>query len=168
MFFLGSKSRANFYMVHPSLIKVAEDAIKITRVDFGIFEGLRTVDKERDNIAKGVSFLKDPRDCKHCPQKDGFSHAIDAVPFIAGAYQWTWPECYEIAKAFQASALQFGVRLRWGGVWDKLLVELSHNLDDEVEAYRKRHIGKDNLDGVHYELMDNIINDTTNDKALIA
>lgn len=169
MFSLGSKSQSKFYMVHPKLVKIANYAITITKADFGIFEGLRTVDQERENIKNKVSFLKDPRDCKHCPQKDGFSHAIDAVPVINGVWQWTWPECFEIAEAFRQASIYYDIPIRWGGVWDYHdMRNLSVDLNDEVEKYRVRHLGKDNLDGVHYELVEPVVNNTTNDNPLVA
>lgn len=170
MFKFGSKSQSKLYMVNSTLVEIAEEAISISTVDFGIYEGIRTIEQERENIRNGVSKLSNPRDCKHCPQFDGLSHAVDAVPYVDGAYQWLWPECYKIAKAFRHAALRRGALIRWGGVWDRNLNSLGDDLDGEVEAYRIRHIGKDFLDGVHYELVTPAIhpNNTGNDKALIA
>lgn len=166
MFKFGSKSLSKLYLVHPFLVEIAEYAIEITPVDFGIFEGLRTVEQERENIKDGSSKLTNPRDCKHCVQKDGWAHAIDAVPFIDGAFRWDWDGCFSIARAFQLGAVHHGVIIRWGGVWDKPLNSLGTNLNKEVDDYRVRHVGKDFLDGVHFELVDSLTNNTINDKAL--
>lgn len=174
MFKFGSKSKSNLYMVHSALVNVTEEAISISSQDFGIYEGLRTIEKERENIRKGTSKLTNPRNCKHCPQFDGFSHAVDAVPFVDGAYQWTWAECYKIALAFRTVALRRAVLLRWGGVWDRSLNSLSNDLDKEVDEYRERFESTYNkrafLDGVHFEFIFEPINpiNTGNDKALIA
>lgn len=166
---LGSKSHSKLYLVHPLLVAICEEAIKTTEQDFGIFEGIRTVEQEIENINNGTSWLKNPRDCKHCLQKGGYGWAVDAVPFIDGAYRWEWDACYKVAKAFKDAAAKFNTQLRWGGVWDKAITELSDNLDEEVEAYRVRHLGKDHLDGVHFELISiTVPNNTINDNPIVA
>ena len=172
MFKFGARSQDNLKLVKQELVEVCRNAILITEVDFGIYEGLRTIEAERENIRNGSSHLANPRDCKHCPQFDGFGHAVDAVPFVDGAFRWNWDYCYEVAKAFQTSALQYGVIIRWGGVWDKKLNDLSTDLDKEVDDYRERfestHNRKAFLDGVHFEFAGLVANNATNDKALVS
>lgn len=152
MFKFGERSQKNLIQVHSTLRQAAEYAIAYSSVDFGVYEGVRSVEKERENIRNGTSKLSNPRDCMHCIQSDGYGHAVDLVPFINGVYQWDWKACYEIAKWMQQYCFRYGVTIRWGGVWDLPLNKLSLNLEREVEAYRVRHEGKDFLDGVHFEL----------------
>lgn len=149
---LGTRSNLNLTSVHPILAEAARYAITNSSVDFGVYEGLRTIEKERENIANGTSKLTNPRDCLHCLQSDGFGHAVDLVPFINGAYTWDWKAVYVIAAHVQQFCFRNSVALRWGGVWDIRLNKLSTNLEREVDAYRARREGKAFLDGVHFEL----------------
>jgi peptidoglycan L-alanyl-D-glutamate endopeptidase CwlK len=85
--------------------------------------------------------------------------AVDAVPFINGRPRWEWPPTYHVAAAFQQAAVELGVRLRWGGVWDRVLNDMppgAIQLEDEVQAFvtRRRRAGvrKVFIDGPHFEL----------------
>ena len=56
----------------------------------------------------------------------------------------------------RAAAVQKGVRIRWGGVWDRCLNDLPADpagLEEAVKAYCARHPGPDFIDGPHFELM---------------
>lgn len=184
-FKFGPKSIENMTGVHPQLIHAAHFALQKSSVDFGFFEGVRTVEREEQLIAEGKSKLKNPQDCMHCVQKDGLGHAMDLVPYLpvkneaksleAGEdvfemqSSWDWPACFEIAKLVQQWAFINNVTIRWGGVWDIPLNKLSINLEREVEAYKARHKGADFLDGVHFELpFVNNTSDDAKDKAMIA
>lgn len=186
-FKFGAKSIANMEKVHPALLQAAHYALQKIDVDFGFFEGVRSLELELENIRKGVSKLKDPKDCMHCVQKDGFGHAMDLVPYLPykamvwddpdsepvmiTKYKsvWDWPACFKIAKLVQQWAFMNNTTIRWGGVWDIPLNKLSINLEREVEAYKARHKGADFLDGVHFELpFVNNTSDDGKDKAMIA
>lgn len=155
-FAFGATSQRRLIGVQPELVSVAKRAIQITAQDFGVMEGLRTVEQEAENIKNGTSKLKDPKDCKHCIQPDGFGHALDLVPWIDGAFQWDWKAIYPIAAAMQSAALELKVIVRWGGVWDRSLNAMlagAAELENEVAAYRRRHGTPAFLDGSHYELI---------------
>jgi peptidoglycan L-alanyl-D-glutamate endopeptidase CwlK len=119
-------------------------------------EGVRSLEHEQQCINQGVSKLHNPADCQHCIQADGFGHAMDLVPYIDGQPKWVWEAIYPVAAALQQVALAQGVRLRWGGVWDRVLNDLSLGpvaLKAAVGEYCARHAGPDFLDGPHYELV---------------
>jgi peptidoglycan L-alanyl-D-glutamate endopeptidase CwlK len=75
---------------------------------FVVFEGIRTVERERSLIAKGFSKLKNPFRCRHVPTRDPkhglVSHAVDLVPLVGGQPKWLWPQIYPIARAMKAAA----------------------------------------------------------------
>jgi peptidoglycan LD-endopeptidase CwlK len=152
-FILGAKSRANLSGVHPKLTSIVELAISYTAVDFGVHEGVRTLNRQRAYVDAGVSRTLNS---KHLVQPDGFGHAVDLVPYIDGQLRWEWPAIYPIAWAVQKAAAELDTELVWGGVWDRTMNELGQSAEaikHDVEAYVKRHPGPDFLDGPHYQLV---------------
>lgn len=156
-FALGSKSRANLQGVHPHLVQVVERAIQVTSVDFQVFEGLRTRQRQAKLVAQGASQTMDSR---HLPGRDGLGHAVDLVPLIdfdqdgRAELRWDWSLCYKVALAVRVASIELQVPIRWGGVWDRALADLA-DPEDEVAEYvvRRKAIGKKAfLDGPHFEL----------------
>lgn len=150
MYALGTKSLANLKGVHPNLVSCVQEAIKLSTQDFGVHEGLRTLETQAEYMKCGVTRTMDS---KHLKQADGFGHAVDLVPYLDGKLRWEWPLIYPIASAMQKSAQKFGLKLRWGGVWDRVLTQLSEDFKQDVADYCVRHPGPDFLDGPHYELV---------------
>lgn len=149
---LGRVSQNNLVGVEPRLVAVVERAIEITDQDFTVFEGVRTLERQREYLARGVSkTLKS----KHLVQPDGYGHAVDLVPYIDGSLRWEWPPIYRVAAAVCLAAKEQRTRLTWGGVWDRRLSGLdcvASSLELEVRRYCIRHPGPDFLDGPHFEL----------------
>lgn len=147
-FNLGRGSRAELVGVHPDLVRVVERAIQITRQDFTVHDGLRSVEEQREYVQRGVS--------KTMKSKHLEGLAVDLVPVINGQARWEWPPIYQIAAAMHAAAAELGVALRWGGVWDRNLNDLpgdSAGLQQAVRDYTARHPGPDFIDGPHYEIV---------------
>lgn len=153
---LGAKSKAMLIGVHPELVKVVNLAIRITKQDFAVHDGLRTIAEQREYVRRGVSKTMDS---KHMKQADGFGHAVDLVPFVNGQLRWEWKPIYNIAAAVREAAGDLGVKLTWGGVWDRpfdALQPLPDYLEQAVNAYvsRRRKAGKSAfIDGPHFELV---------------
>lgn len=140
--------------VHPILLAVANRAIQITTQDMVFYDGVRTLKEQTANVKKGVSKTMNS---KHLPQKDGYSHAMDLVPYINGKPTWDWEGCYRIALAVDQAATEQEVAhlITWGGAWDRRLSDFGGDVTAykrEVEAYAARHPGKDFIDGPHFEL----------------
>ncbi len=149
---LGDKSRAALVGVHPVLVQVVTKAITLTKQDFIVFEGVRSLTRQRELVAKGASKTMNSM---HIKQKDGFGHAVDLVPWM-GKPVWEWDGCYEIAFAVDAAATALGVagNIRWGGIWDKRMSAYGGSamaIMKELATYRIRHAGPDFVDGPHYE-----------------
>lgn len=148
---LGPASRRELDGVHPDLAHVVVRAIAISTQDFSVHDGIRTVDQQRELVARGASKTMNS---KHLPQADGFGYAVDLVPYVNGKLRWEWPLIYPIADAMRQAGREFGVSIRWGGHWGSLTHDLRpvHLLvDDYVKVRRK--IGKQAfIDGPHYEL----------------
>lgn len=138
-FILGKRSIANLDGVHPRLVAVVKRAIETSTQDFMVLEGLRSKEQCWANYGKGrsvaqcvakgvpamyarpaeakVTWLNDPLASKHCPQADGFGHAVDVVPW---PIDWNTLSKFDaIAKAMMQAAKEQGVALRWGADWDR-------------------------------------------------
>ncbi len=153
-FVLGSKSKEELKGVHPDLIAIVERAIELTSEDFGVHSGLRTAEEQAELHRRGASQRDGyKRKSEHQEQETGYGHAVDLVPYIAGRLRWEWVPIYKIAAAVRQAAVEQGVRLRWGGVWDRCLNDIPEwAIEREVKAYCRRHPGPDFIDGPHYEI----------------
>lgn len=153
-FTFGDRSKRNLLGVRAELRAIAERAIAITRQDFTVYEGLRTLDRQRELVRRGFSRTMAS---KHLPQPpDGLADAMDLVPWIAGAPKWDWAAIYAIVLAVDAAATALGVagNIRWGGAWDRVLADFGGDAEAykrEVQLYCARHPGSDFIDGPHYE-----------------
>lgn len=152
----GPGSRKELQGVHPDLVGVFELALTYSPQDFGIHDGLRTVEEQREYVARGVS---QTMNSMHMKQPDGYGHAGDAVPYINGKFRWEWPPIYHIAAAMKRASVERGVPVRWGGCW-QLLSDIpgstAKDMEAAVAAYgaRRRAAGKKAFtDGPHFELV---------------
>lgn len=152
MFQLGQKSLKNLEGVHPKLVEVVQLAIQWTRQDFTVFEGLRSPETQEEYLRRGVTRT---RNSMHLRQPDGYGHAVDLVPWVAGAPRWEWEPIYWIALSMDAASRELGCKLVWGGVWDQTMERYGGGIERmkiAVREYCKRHPGPDFLDGPHYQL----------------
>jgi len=152
---LGKASLAELNGVHPRLVAVVKRAIQLTTQDFTVHDGLRTEAEQRAYVKQGVSKTMNS---KHMKQADGFGHAVDLVPYINGKLRWEWKPIFNIATAVRTAAIEQGVSLIWGGVWDRDFEQLGKTplmLENAVNSYvaRRRAMGKTAfIDGPHFEL----------------
>lgn len=120
-FALDDVCEAKLVGVHPDLARVVRRAAALCEQRFVVFEGVRSLARERSLIARGKSALKNPFRCRHVPTKDPkyglVSHAVDLVPLVGGRPQWLWPQIYPIARAMKAAASAEHVSIEWGGDW---------------------------------------------------
>lgn len=106
---LDERSEKRLEGVHADLVKVVRRAAEITEVDFVVVEGLRTMKRQRELVAKGAS--------KTLKSRHLTGHAVDLAPVIDGDISWAWPPFYIIADAMKAAAAELKVPIEWGGDW---------------------------------------------------
>lgn len=149
-FTFGAKSRKELEGVDPRLVECATIALKyFTTVDFRVFDGLRTVEEQREYVRRGTSKTMNS---KHLEGK-----ALDLVPIIGGVLKWDWDGCAAIAFAMDQAATYMGIadKIVWGGAWDRTLAEYGGTAEaylEQVAAYRHRKLGPDFVDGPHFEI----------------
>ena len=107
-FAFSKRSFDNLKDVHPDLIRVVTAAIAITPVDFGIIEGRRTLERQKELFATGKSQTMQSRHL-------GF--AVDFAAFVDGVISWETPLYAEIAGAMKRAAFNLGIPVHWGGDW---------------------------------------------------
>ena len=118
----GTKSRASLTGVHPDLQRVMALALVESPVDFAVIECLRSIEKQRINVAKGASKTMDSRHIQGC--------AVDVWPIdpktkklavsgSAAAEKNLWVLLGQINHAVKSAATRLGVPIVWGGDWTK-------------------------------------------------
>ncbi len=146
-FKFGIKSRLLLSQVHPDLRKVAERALSISKNDMTILEGMRTKKRQEQLVKSGASRTMNSRHLT--------GHAIDIGAYVGGQVRWDGPLYLEQAKAIRRAAIELKIPIRWGGVWDRTLNDLSEDLEEEVRLYSRRQKSKGKqafIDMPHFEL----------------
>jgi len=118
----SQKSLERLKGLHPDMIKVAMRAIQITSIDFGISQGVRTVEQQAALYAQGRNGNPGPivtwtMESKHLVQADGYGHAFDVVAYVDGKVSWKEEYYDKIAKAVLTAARELNVKIKWGGEW---------------------------------------------------
>lgn len=108
-FALSARSYSRLNGVHPDLVKVVERAIEITRVDFGVSEGVRSSDRQKELFALGATTTMNSRHLT--------GHAVDLVAYLGREVRWDWPLYDQIAAAMKVAASELDVKIEWGGDW---------------------------------------------------
>lgn len=108
-FKLGSRSLQRLQGVHPDLVKVVKRAIEISPVDFTVTEGLRTLERQKQLVAKGASKTMNSRHLT--------GNAVDISPLVDGKVSWDWKFYHPMADAMKKAAKELNVPIEWGGDW---------------------------------------------------
>lgn len=146
MFELSRRSEDRLSEVHADLQRVVRLAIRKTKVDFGVLEGLRSATRQKQLVAAGKSKTLDGRHIT--------GHAVDLGAWVDGQTNWDWEHYYVIAEAMRNAAVELNIPIVWGGVWDKRLNTLA-DTKAAVEAYvqSRKALGRSAfIDGPHFEL----------------
>lgn len=106
---LNERSLKALQGVNSSLVKVAHRAAELMPGGFIITEGLRTIERQRELFAKGLS--------KTMKSRHLTGHAVDFAPLIGGEVTWKWPAFPPVANAFKQAAAELKVPIVWGGDW---------------------------------------------------
>lgn len=107
-FKLSTESERRLQGVHPELVKVVRLALTKSPVDFRVLEGVRTMARQKELLAKGAT--------KTLKSRHLTGHAVDLLPLPV---DWNNKKPFkQVADAMFAAAKEFNVHLRWGGDWN--------------------------------------------------
>lgn len=111
MFSLSKRSLKNLEGVNQKLVDVVKLAITISKQDFTVIEGLRSIETQKQYVAKGVS--------KTMNSYHLTGHAVDIYPFYNGSVQCEAPfsKFKLIKEAMFTAAKELRVVIEWGGDW---------------------------------------------------
>ena len=114
-FKLGKNSINNLAGVDGRLIAIADLAIELTNIDFGVPStgGLRTESDQAKLFADGVS-KADGVNNKSYHQS---GKAMDVYAYVDGKASWDKLHLAVIASAMLQASAQLGYKLKWGGLW---------------------------------------------------
>ena len=117
MYKFSKRSLDNLKGVDERLVKLMEEALSISSYDFGITEGLRTIEKQKEYVRTGKSQTMNSYHLK--------GKAVDIVVYKDGKVSWKLDYYKEIADLVKKIAKHDGLKITWGGDW-KTLVDGPH------------------------------------------
>lgn len=125
-FSLSQRSKDRLKGVHPDLVKVIEEAIKESPLDFSISEGLRTKERQKVLFDTGKSQTMNSRHIT--------GHAIDFAVIRDGEVTWDFKYYQLVADHIKKVAKELGVDIVWGGDWQ------SFKDGPHIELHRSKYI----------------------------
>tara|TARA_R100000995_G_C3412588_1_gene90083 strand:- start:1 stop:417 length:417 start_codon:yes stop_codon:yes gene_type:complete len=131
MYKFGERSKEKLYNVHEDLILVMNETIKISPIDFGITEGLRSLERAEQLFKEGAS--KVGTKSKHCQ-----GLAVDIVCYNAGKVTWDLDFYEAVAQVVGEVSKDYDIPIRWGGSWQTGNFVLNRDMSF--------------IDAVHFEL----------------
>lgn len=111
-FKFSQRSENNLKGVNIDLVKVVRRALQLSPVDFGITEGLRTIERQRQLVAAGKSQTMNSRHIS--------GHAIDVFAYPTPSGSWEWKYYEQISDAFKQASKELNIPVEWGGDWKTL------------------------------------------------
>ena len=146
---LSTRSQERLMGVEPELKEVVYEAIKVTKIDFGVIEGLRTEEKQKQLVESGAS---QTMKSKHLEGR-----AVDLMAYIGGRGSWELNVYDEIADAMKEAAVKVEVAVRWGAAWTVTDIrEWEGTMEDAMNSYidtRRSQGRRPFIDAPHFELM---------------
>lgn len=149
-FKLSRRSLRNLEGVRTELQDVVHIAIELTPVDFGVIEGLRTIERQEELFEAGAS---QTMNSKHI-----IGAAVDLLAYIGSRGSWEHVLYNDIADAMKDAAIHVGVGLRWGAAWN--IPDITKYPDMPCSAMTESYIDycrsrnkKPFIDAVHFELV---------------
>ena len=147
-FKLSARSLKTLNGVDPKLIEVVKRAIEISKVDFGVTEGLRSVATQKKYVAAGKS---QTMSSKHIT-----GDAVDLVAYVGSKVSWELNLYDDIADAMKQAAKEKGVKLRWGAAWNiPDITQWSGTMESAMNHYvdtRRKEGKRPFIDAPHFEL----------------
>tara|TARA_X000001388_G_scaffold2887_1_gene2123 strand:+ start:490 stop:954 length:465 start_codon:yes stop_codon:yes gene_type:complete len=153
MYKLSGRSLNKLEGVHPTMVDTVKRAIQLSKVDFGVIYGVRSLaEQKRLYEAKRSQTMKS----KHLVQEDGYSHAVDLMAYDGSDPSWDIVMYDDIADAMKAAAKETGAKIRWGAAWTiDNIADWERPMQDAMNNYidiRRRSGRTPFIDGPHFEL----------------
>ena len=153
MFKLSSRSLGKLEGVNPVLVDTVKRAIELSKVDFGVIFGVRSLETQKKLYESGRS---QTMKSKHLIQPDGTAHAVDLMAYDGSDPSWEIVMYDDIADAMKAAAKETGAKIRWGAAWTvDNIAEWDNSMQEAMNDYidiRRKSGRTPFIDGPHFEL----------------
>ena len=142
----SERSLSRLKGLNPDLKKVMLRAIEVSKIDFIITEGKRTLARQKKLVAEGKS--------QTMRSNHLTGNAVDTVPLVQGKVSWDLDDFFPVAKAVQTAAMELGVTIRWGASWTTILNSGKDPkvLYKEYVKVRRRAGRRPFIDAPHFEI----------------
>ena len=148
-FKLSERSIRKLEGVEKDLVNVVLEAIKLTKVDFGVTYGLRTLEEQKELYASGRS---QTMKSKHLEGR-----AVDLVAYFGSNVSWELNVYDDICDAMAEAARRHTVAIKWGAAWSEGDIRLYEgSAEDAMNAYidlRRSEGRRPFIDAPHFEMM---------------
>ncbi len=148
-FKLSSRSMKKLKGVDEGIVAVVKDAIDITKVDFGVTFGLRTLEEQKKLYESGRS---QTMKSKHLEGR-----AVDLVAYFGSDISWELNVYDDICDAMAEAARKNDVAIKWGAAWSEGDIrEYAGTAEDAMNAYvdlRRSQGRRPFIDAPHFEMM---------------
>ena len=149
MFRLSTRSMSRLEGINADLITLVTEAIKLTKVDFGVTCGMRTLAEQEALVAKGAS---QTMKSKHLEGR-----AVDLVAYVGSSVTWKLNMYDDLADAMAEAARNLEVPIKWGAAWSVGdIAEWNGSMEDAMNSYvdlRRSQGRRPFIDAPHFEMM---------------
>ena len=146
-FKLSERSLSKLEGVDSSLVAVVKRAIELTKVDFGVIYGMRTVEEQEKLVAAGKS---QTMKSNHLVGK-----AVDLMAYVDGKGVWELNVYDDLCDAMKAAAEELGTPVKWGAAWSEGDIRTyPGTAEDAMMKYvdlRRSQGRRPFIDGLHFE-----------------
>ena len=153
-FKLSQRSLSKMDGVHPKLVETVTRAIELTKTDFGVIYGVRTIEEQKALFEKGASKTMKSY---HLKQDDGYGHAVDLMAYVGSRGSWELNLYDDLADAMKAAAIETGAHIRWGAAWTvDDLRDWDGTMEEAMNFYidtRRQQNKRPFIDGPHFEMV---------------
>jgi hypothetical protein len=147
-FVLSQRSLDRLTGVQPALVAVVKRAIQLTKVDFGVIEGVRTQMRQQELVNSGASQTMNSRHLT--------GHAVDLMAYIGDRASWELNLYDDIADAMKQAAIELDTPIKWGGAWSVQDIRKWHGtMASAMNSYideRRKQGRRPFIDAPHFEL----------------
>tara|TARA_R100001377_G_C3193895_1_gene111716 strand:+ start:1659 stop:2111 length:453 start_codon:yes stop_codon:yes gene_type:complete len=148
-FSLSSRSLQKLEGVNQDLVEVVKEAIKLTKVDFGVTYGLRTIEEQERLVKEGRS--------QTMKSKHLTGNAVDLVAYFGSSISWELNVYDDICDAMAEAARNKGVAIKWGAAWSEGDIrKYSGTAETAMNAYidlRRSQERRPFIDAPHFEMI---------------
>ena len=148
-FKLSQRSIDKMEGVDANLVAVTNRAIELTKIDFGVIYGMRTIQEQEKLVAAGKS--------QTMKSKHLVGRAVDLMAYVDGKGCWELNVYDDLCDAMKEAAKELSVAIKWGAAWSEGDIRTyPGTAEDAMMAYVDLRRGQGRrpfIDGPHFELM---------------